>query len=197
MTRKSHLCLLLIVLNLAPELARGEIRFNKDIRPILSNKCFQCHGPDEPARKAKLRLDQADGEQGAYRIHKGSQAIKPGDLEGSELWYRITTDDADDHMPPPDSHVDALTSGERDLIRQWILGGAGYEDFWAFVPPRDFGVPETADKAWSDREIDHFVLARLEKDGLAPSERADRRIAPRGSAARGRARWSRSLRSRC
>ena len=165
----------LVGLSPAPASASDQVRFNKDVRPILSNKCFQCHGPDEPARKAKLRLDQTGGEQGAYRIHKGSQAIKPGDLEGSELWYRITTEDADDQMPPPDSHVDALTADERGIIRQWILEGAGYEDFWAFVPPRDIGVPESGGQAWSDQTIDRFVLARLEDQGLAPSERADRR----------------------
>lgn len=153
----------------------AEIGYNKDIRPILSNKCFQCHGPDEGARKAKLRLDQASGDHGAHRIHKGIQAIKPGDLENSELWHRITTEDVGDVMPPPDSHVDAITGDERALIKEWIMDGAEYEDFWAFVPPRDAGIPEPTEAAWSDQSIDRFVLARLEKAGVKPSPRADRR----------------------
>ncbi len=167
MTRKSYLCLLLIVLNLAPELARGEIRFNKDIRPILSNKCFQCHGPDEPARKAKLRLDQAGGEHGAYRIYKGSQAIKPGDLEGSELWYRITTDDSDDHHA-----ATGLPRRSARRLRSATSSGSGssdgaeYEEFWAFVPPRDFGVPETVGPG-VERPGDRPLRPRAPRGGRA------------------------------
>ncbi|MGI9239524.1 MAG: DUF1553 domain-containing protein [Verrucomicrobiales bacterium] len=101
--------------------------------------------------------------------------MKPGNLEESELWHRITTDDADDIMPPSDSHVDAITSDERELIKQWIVDGAEYEEFWAFVAPRETAVPDTDDREWSQQAIDRFVLARLEKDGLTPNGKADRR----------------------
>ena len=82
----------------------GDVSFNHDVRPILSDRCFACHGPDANERKAKLRLDQPDGKDGAYRELDGSAAIVPGSLEKSELWYRITTDDPDDLMPPAKAH---------------------------------------------------------------------------------------------
>ncbi|MFT5499425.1 MAG: hypothetical protein ACI9TH_004841, partial [Kiritimatiellia bacterium] len=90
-----------------------DIRFNRDIRPILSDRCFLCHGPGEKDRKASLRLDQADGPEGAYRTHKGVTAIKPGALEESEVWHRITSDDADEVMPPPESHKKVLSAKEQ------------------------------------------------------------------------------------
>ena len=88
-------------------LGQGEVRFSQDIRPILSQKCFQCHGPDEKKRKAGLRLDLTNTDDGAYRTRKGSQAIHPGDAEKSALWQRITTDDPDDIMPPPEAKMEA------------------------------------------------------------------------------------------
>ncbi len=157
---------------------RGEdrIRFSRDIRPILSKKCFKCHGPDERKRKAHLRLDRADGDEGAYRASDGSQAVKAGDLDGSALWYRINTDDADEVMPPQSARRGgALTSGEKKLIRQWILEGAVYEGFWAFTPPRPQGLPRLENERWSSRRIDRFVMARLEKEGLQPNPRATKR----------------------
>ncbi|MFT5110051.1 MAG: hypothetical protein ACI8XO_005055 [Verrucomicrobiales bacterium] len=150
--------------------ATSKVEFNKDIRPILSNKCFQCHGPDEHGRKGKLRLDRADGKHGAY-----GSAIKPGDLEDSEIWYRITTDDADDVMPPSDSHVEALTPKERELLKQWVMDGADYEDFWAFLPAKKHELPALKDAQWSDQAIDSFVLASLEGQGASPKVEADKR----------------------
>ena len=89
-----------------------EISFNRDIRPILSNKCFACHGPDEHDRKSKLRLDRSDGSDGAYRTIDGTTALKPGSLEESELWHRVITDDVDEIMPPPEAKKKALTKEE-------------------------------------------------------------------------------------
>ncbi len=157
-------------------LGEDRIRFSRDIRPILSEKCFKCHGPDERKRKAHLRLDRADGDEGAYRASDGSQAVKAGDLDGSALWYRINTDDADEVMPPQSARRGgALTSGEKKLIRQWILEGAVYEGFWAFTPPRPQGLPRLENERWSSRRIDRFVMARLEKEGLQPNPRASKR----------------------
>jgi len=148
----------------------AELRFNRDIRPLLSDRCFHCHGPDEKKRKAGLRLDRADGPQGAYRERDGRFAIKPGSLEQSALWRRINASDPDEIMPPPEGHKRALSAEEKERIRRWILEGAAYEDFWAFVPPR---MPELPDLP--GQPIDRFVRRRLRAEGLRPAPRADRR----------------------
>tara|TARA_Y100000588_G_scaffold313639_1_gene340854 strand:+ start:2547 stop:4985 length:2439 start_codon:yes stop_codon:yes gene_type:complete len=152
-----------------------EVSFNQDVFPILSDRCFACHGPDSHDRKAKLRLDLADGEDGAYRTHDGITAIKPGSIKDSELWYRITTDDADDQMPPAKSHKKPLTKEEQAIIKSWIEAGAPYERFWAFVPAEKPEIPKVKDNAWSKRPVDLQVLAKLESLGLKPSPTADKR----------------------
>ncbi|MDP6558123.1 MAG: DUF1553 domain-containing protein [Pirellulaceae bacterium] len=154
--------------------AEQTVNFNRDVRPILSDRCFQCHGPAENDREADLRLDQANGPEGAYRTLDESRAIKPGSIEDSALWYRITTED-DDVMPPPDSSKQPLTADEKAIIKRWIEEGAEYADFWAFVPPRMPDPPAVQNEQWSQRPIDRFVLRRLESQGLAPKPRADRR----------------------
>ena len=151
----------------AISMAEQTINFNRDVRTILSNRCFQCHGPNEHDRQADLRLDQAKGPAGAY------QAIEPGSIEDSELWSRITSED-DDVMPPPDSNKKPLTANEKQIIKRWIEEGAVYTDFWAFVPPRKPALPEIDDLRWGRQPIDRLVLSRLEADGLAPNPTADR-----------------------
>jgi hypothetical protein len=121
--------------------ADQQATFSRDISPVLSKKCFQCHGPDQEHRKGDLRLDIPDAEDGPFADHDGYQSLVPGDLEKSELWYRITTDDEDDVMPPPDSNLGALTEEERDAFQQWILDGAKYETFWAFEAPKTKEAP--------------------------------------------------------
>ncbi len=153
----------------------AEVDFNQDVRPLLADRCFACHGPDAHDRKAKLRLDRADGEDGAYRVHDGVTAIKPGSLQDSELWYRITTDDADDLMPPAKSHKKPFSEQERAILKRWIDAGAPYERFWAFVPAVKPELPEVNDAAWSKRPIDLHVLAKLDSLGLRPSQDADKR----------------------
>lgn len=153
------------------EAGAAEVRFNRDIRPLLSDRCFHCHGPDEHDRKAKLRLDQAEGPEGAYRERKASVAIKPGSLEKSELWRRISSTDPDEVMPPPDSHKQPLSPAEKELFRQWIIEGAGYEDFWAFVAPKTPKLPEDVD----GQPIDRLVRRQLKAEGLSPAPRADKR----------------------
>jgi len=157
--------------------AAGEERvdFNRDIRPLLSDKCFHCHGPDEGARKAHLRFDIVDEREGPFRIRGGSQAIKPGDLQASAVWHRLTTLDEDEMMPPKESHKKPLTDSQKALIKQWILQGAEYERFWAFVPPEPQAAPAVKNSDWSLNRIDRFVMARLEKEGLQPRARADQR----------------------
>ncbi len=154
---------------------QGDVSFNREVRPLLADRCFHCHGPDEHDREGKLRLDQARGEEGAYRSKYGTQGIKPGSPEDSELWYRLTTDDADEVMPPPDSHKKPLSAEERALIKRWIEQGAKYEDFWAFATPVRPPLARVADTSWSTQAIDGYVLHKLEDAGLQPSARADKR----------------------
>lgn len=156
-------------------MADETILFNRDVRPILSDRCFLCHGPNEDDRQAELRLDRADGPEGAYRELYDSQAIKPGSLEDSAVWYRLTTDDEDEMMPPVDSSKKPLTDDEKQIIKRWIEGGAVYDDFWAFVPPRRPTMPEDGSPGRSQRPIDRLVLARLETEELTPNPTADRR----------------------
>ncbi len=151
------------------------INFNRDIRPILSDRCFHCHGPAEKNREANLRLDRPDGEDGALRTYDRSTAIKPGDLKVSQLWYRITTDDEDERMPPADAGKKPLSVEEQQLFKQWILQGAEYDEFWAFVAPKRTTPPDVKNGAWRTGMIDPFVMARLESQGLQPKPEADRR----------------------
>ena len=153
----------------------AEVSFSRDIRPILSDKCFACHGPDGRKRKGTLRLDRSDGPDGAYRVHEGSTAVKPGSLADSELWQRITTDDKEEVMPPPKAHKKPLSPEQLQLVKGWIEAGAPYETFWAFEAPRKPELPAVAQRDWSSRPIDLFVLRKLEEHGLAPSPEADRR----------------------
>jgi len=152
-----------------------KVNFNQHIRPILSDRCFHCHGPDEHDRKKKLRMDIAGGPDGAYRIRKKKAGIKPGDLAKSEVWQRIITDDEDDIMPPLDSHKKQLTKHEKNLIKRWIEEGAEYQDFWAFVPPVKPVLPKVQDTSWSEKKIDLLVLKKLEKAGLKPAVETDKR----------------------
>ncbi|GAA5510939.1 hypothetical protein Rcae01_06451 [Novipirellula caenicola] len=148
----------------------ADVSFNQDIRPLLSSRCFACHGPDPESREAGLRLDQAHGDEGAIGI-----AIEPGSIDDSELWNRITTDDESMRMPPADSHLKPFSKKEQQLIRAWIESGANYEDFWAFAPPQRPKTPVVKDKHWSEQPIDLFVLRKLEANGLSPAEEADPR----------------------
>ena len=151
-----------------------EINFNQDIRPILSDRCFHCHGPDKHDRKKKLRLDIAEGDDGAYRERRGRFGIVPGDLEKSSVWQRIITDDEDDIMPPLDSHKKPLTDKEKALIKQWIEQGAKYEKFWAFELPK-ITAPSISKTDWGNSDIDKYILAILDENNLSPTEEAERR----------------------
>ena len=144
-------------------------RYGEHIRPILSDHCFKCHGPDQAARQAGLRLDVREG---ATADRGGYAAIVPGDLEASELWRKVNATRAGDMMPPPDSGKKALTDEEKSLIRQWIESGAAYEPHWSYVSPRRPSVPSVEDEAWCRTDIDRFILARLEQDRIAPAPEA-------------------------
>ena len=147
----------------------GEVRFNRDIRPILSDKCFKCHGPDANHRKADLRLDTLEGalaDLGDYA------AVVPGAPGKSELIARITTGDEDDVMPPPDTGR-TLSDDEKKLFRDWIAQGGEYEAHWAYIPPKRTPMPTVSARAWPSGAIDRFILARIESANLSPSPQAD------------------------
>ncbi|MEC8411013.1 MAG: DUF1549 domain-containing protein, partial [Planctomycetota bacterium] len=153
----------------APLMAQKEIDFNRDVRPILSDRCFQCHGPDEEQRQADLRLDLADSEEGALTV------IKKGVAEESELWHRIISSDPDLVMPPPESNKAPLNEAEQTTLKKWIDEGADYADFWAFVPPSRPNLENTTGLHGSMQPIDQLVMKQLEAQGLTPQPRADRR----------------------
>jgi len=144
------------------------IRFNRDIRPILSENCFYCHGQDPKHREAGLRLDVRDD---AIKANEGVTAIVPGKPEQSEILTRLLSHDADEQMPPPESNR-KVTPAQIELIRRWIAQGAPYEKHWAFVPPTKAPVPKVADLAWARQPFDRFVLAKLETEKLKPSPEA-------------------------
>jgi mono/diheme cytochrome c family protein len=148
------------------------VDFNRDIRPILSDKCFTCHGPDDRERKGGLRLDLHESAIGPAK--SGARAIVPGQPEASELLHRITTQDADDHMPPA-STGKQLTEAQVGLVRQWIAQGAVYRDHWAFIPPRRPPVPPPAEGDAARKTanpIDAFIEDRLRREHLAPQPQA-------------------------
>ncbi len=148
------------------------LSFNRDVRPILSENCYECHGPDEAVRQAGLRLD--DGESAHGVLPSGRRALVPGDLGRSQLFQRIAAVDALDRMPPP--HADSkLSDREIEILGRFILQGAEFEDHWAYRPPVRPEPPAVADADWVRGDLDRFVLARLEKEGLRPSAEADRR----------------------
>jgi hypothetical protein len=149
---------------------KGNVDFSRDIQPILSDNCFRCHGPDEKARKGKLRLDTKEG---AFRVKDGKTVIVPGKSAESELLRRITTKDPDDLMPPPESNRQ-LTARQITLLRQWIDEGATWGRHWALNPIQAPKPPRVKNTRWPVNDIDRFVLARLEQEGLAPSPAADR-----------------------
>ena len=167
--------ILLFLSFLPAALAAETVNFNRDIRPILSDRCFHCHGPDANDRKAKLRLDVPDGPHSPFRKGGDVVVLVPGSLEKSELWYRITTDDDDDFMPPLDSHKKPLSAKEKALFKKWIEDGAKYEGFWAFEPIQKPEVPKVEGNQWGANEIDAYVLRKLRENGLSPKQQADKR----------------------
>src|SRR5580658_1716413 len=153
--------------------ATETLQFNRDIRPILSDRCFKCHGPDKASRKAGLRLDVA---QDAYaeREKTHERAVVPGRPEQSLLCRKIFAADPAEAMPPPDSNL-SLTAPEKERLRRWIAEGAHYQPHWAYLPlPESVPVPGVKHKRWPRNKIDYFILARLEREGLQPSPEADK-----------------------
>ncbi|HKX61697.1 MAG TPA: DUF1553 domain-containing protein [Verrucomicrobiae bacterium] len=149
----------------------SRIDFNFHIRPLFSDRCFTCHGPDEKSRKGKLRLDTREG---IFKsLGDGSAVVTPRNLAKSELFRRITTTDPDEMMPPPKSHL-AISPQEVALIRRWIEQGAEWKGHWAFQPLSDVEVPAVRNAKWVRNDLDRFILSRLEKERLKPQREADK-----------------------
>lgn len=155
---------ILLIAGPAPAAPPAKIDFNRDIRPILSNNCYQCHGPDEKVRKAELRLDTAAGARSVLVAGKPSE---------SELIQRVSGSDAKKIMPPVKTGK-KLTANEIDLLKSWVEQGAPFAEHWAYVKPVRPSLPIIKNPAWPKNAIDHFILARLEKEGLKPTLEADR-----------------------
>ncbi len=161
------------LLGTAPSLlaADGKDTFNSKVRPILARHCFKCHGPDEKARKAKLRLDQRDA---ALRGGRSKQpALVPGHPDKSELIRRIFAEDEGEIMPPPHTK-NPLSAEDKQILKHWIVQGAEYRLHWAFVPPKQQPLPAVKQTNWPRNPIDNFVLARLEAERFKPAPEADR-----------------------
>ncbi len=145
------------------------VDFRREVMPILSDRCFSCHGPDAGSRAADLRLDDRD-----WAVEK-SGVVVPGDPEASELIRRVRSDDESEMMPPPDSHKKTLNEAEREIFVRWIREGAEYQTHWSFVPPARAELPTVEHAEWCRQPLDRFVFARLTAEGLQPSPEADRR----------------------
>ncbi len=150
----------------------ARVDFNFHIRPILSDKCFKCHGPDAAERQADLRLDTKEALFGTLK-KETKRVVVAGDLEQSTLWQRIISTNPSEQMPPPESHL-ALTDAEIELIERWIKEGASYKPHWAFHPPEKYDLPTVRNEKWTRNEIDYFVLERMEAQGLTPSKEAQK-----------------------
>ncbi|HVJ81941.1 MAG TPA: c-type cytochrome domain-containing protein, partial [Planctomycetia bacterium] len=144
--------------------------FGRDILPILSDKCFHCHGPDQSARKAELRLDVREG---ILASRGGTPAVVPGKPDASELVARISSVDPDVQMPPPSSNRH-LSAADVDKLKRWVAGGAPWGKHWAFEPLRKPALPSPRDATWARRDFDRYILARLEREQQIPSAPASR-----------------------
>lgn len=150
----------------------AKVEFNRDIRPILADNCFKCHGPDAAQRKGDLRLDS---QAAAFTPRDGSRAVVPGDAAASELFRRVASTAADEKMPPPDSGK-TLTAAQIELLRRWIDEGAAWSSHWSLIAPVRSTPPAVERTDWPRNALDHFVLARLEREGLQPSAQAERAV---------------------
>ncbi|WP_081634901.1 PSD1 and planctomycete cytochrome C domain-containing protein [Lunatimonas lonarensis] len=150
----------------------GVLSYNFHVRPILSDKCFACHGPDSKKREAGLRLDTPEGAYAALKDRPSAHAIVPGKPASSEAIARIFSSDPGELMPPPESNL-SLTESEKDLLLRWVKQGAAYEPHWAFVVPQKADVPVDRKDQWSRNEIDRFLWRSMKHQGLKPNEQAE------------------------
>ncbi|RZA02853.1 MAG: DUF1549 domain-containing protein, partial [Moraxellaceae bacterium] len=151
-----------------------EVSYNFDIRPIFSDKCFKCHGPDANKREAGLRLDIAEEAYKALKDNPKAHALVPGNPKLSELFNRVATTDSSIMMPPPESNLKKLSDYEVSIIEKWIKQGAKYEKHWAFTAPKKPALPKVDNPDWPKNDIDYFILQKQEQHGLEPNAEADK-----------------------
>ncbi len=149
------------------------VDFNFHVKPILSDRCYKCHGPDDNARQAEFRLDREEGAFAKLKVSGGHAFVK-GNSGRSVAWQRITSEDPEFHMPPPESNL-SLSAKEKALITKWIEQGAEWKEHWAFIPPQSPEVPKDLPADWTvNNPVDNFILGRLKEQGLSPSPEADK-----------------------
>lgn len=170
-TRWMFALLASLLLSFNTSTADEAVDFNRDIRPILSDKCYSCHGPDAKALQGGLRLDSI--ESATMVLESGNRAIVPGDSAKSTLIQRVTADDDSVRMPPAENHKE-LSTHEIELLQKWIEEGAKYQSHWSFSPPHKVTPPEVADPIWNRNPIDRFVFDRLRRSEMSPSREASR-----------------------
>ncbi|MFN9720178.1 MAG: PSD1 and planctomycete cytochrome C domain-containing protein [Planctomycetota bacterium] len=163
--------MMLITVTIQQLNAEDGIDFNREIRPILSENCFSCHGPDNHERKAGLRLDQFEGATG--QLDSGMAAIVPGNVDASEILKRITSNDPDLVMPPPATGK-KVSAAQLETLKRWIEQGAMYKGHWSFISPVRADLPTTSNDAWGANPVDRLILRKLDQAGLKPSQEADR-----------------------
>ena len=176
--RSSWLVILLLLAacnqsSTGPSTLPARVDYNWHIKPVLSDRCYKCHGPDDQVRKAELRLDTQAGAYGVSRDDSPQRIIEPGNAAASLLVEHISSEDPQRRMPPPESNL-SLTSREIALIKRWIDQGADWKPHWAFTPPTRPTLPEVRNEHWARGPIDYFILDGIESAGLNPSEEADR-----------------------
>ncbi|MEO2031732.1 MAG: DUF1549 domain-containing protein, partial [Planctomycetaceae bacterium] len=168
-------CILIAASATRADEAHSDIQFNEHVRPVLSEYCFACHGPDSASRKGDLRLDLREA-----AIESG--AVSPGDIENSELIARITSADPELVMPPPASQK-SLSARHKQILTQWVEDGAEWQKHWSFIKPVRPALPQAADGGeWSSNEIDHFIHLKHAESGLKPNGPADRHVLARRAA---------------
>ncbi len=170
-------CALLAPLSAVGQVNRA-VEFNRQVRPILADRCFRCHGPDPSQRQAELRLDVRES---AIELHDDHPAILPGEPGRSELMNRIKSTDPSLRMPPPETG-EPLSAADVQLLSDWISQGADYDPFWSLVPPRLYDPPQVTQPQWLRRPLDRWVMAKLETEGLEPASEASRQMLARRAA---------------
>ena len=150
-----------------------KLDYNLHVKPILSDKCFFCHGPDKAKQEAGLELATAEGAYRALQDAPDQHAIVPGKLGASQVYHRIIAEDPAMVMPPPESNV-SLSAHEKAVLTRWIEEGAEYKPHWALIKPKKYPLPEVQQADWVNNPIDHFVLAKLEEKSQSPTEEADK-----------------------
>jgi hypothetical protein len=173
MSRGKIAQLLFLFVGQCASVAAQDVEFNRDIRPILSDKCYTCHGPSSVDRKTPLRFDTETGAR--IDLSGGRKAIVPGHPEQSELWKRVSSDNTAVRMPPAFAGREKLSAKEIETIRRWIEQGAKWQLLWSFIPPQRAPRPTVSNPRWPVNDVDRFVLARLDRESLKPSPEADRR----------------------